>query len=446
MLKGHLEIELKDTNTGEVTKHEEDNMVTSAIAKLLGLCASSTGGTNNNSSSLSSFLLPLSSKGLGGLLLFDGALEENDNNIHFPTDVTLVGCSGRKANSSSKLIGSYNETESHRNDNGFTSVWDFNTSQANGTIASLALTNYLFADNPFEYLSQENNAYAVNNAYQPVGYDSKNSTIYLYYGGKIYSKKIYSHIIGVNSPIFSSEEEVFNFNFTNPGNGSWTVCNGYDGYIYAINGGNRSNKGLINFKVRKIRLSNSLFIDEGEQTFSVDNVSFSGTNGGSTDFNIKICVCKGYLYFVSYDEKFLYKVNLTNIVDVEELSFGDEMGARYIYPKYSGGVYVDFWYYGLSSNGSKVKYGSYGWVTNDGKAIYNDKSTSESNHYRSLGSYCRFEGDNLLAAKIFSSSSGYAIYYAYIRNYLGTICNLSTPVIKTSAQTMKITYTLTDAV
>ena len=31
-----------------------------------------------------------------------------------------------------------------------------------------------------------------------------------------------------------------------------------------------------------------------------------------------------------------------------------------------------------------------------------------------------------------------------IGNYLGTICNLGTPVVKNASQTLKVTYTLTD--
>lgn len=33
-----------------------------------------------------------------------------------------------------------------------------------------------------------------------------------------------------------------------------------------------------------------------------------------------------------------------------------------------------------------------------------------------------------------------------VMSYLGTICNLTSPVIKTAATSMKITYTLTDGV
>lgn len=37
MLKGHLQIELKDEKTKEVQVYEQDNMVTNAVADLLGI-------------------------------------------------------------------------------------------------------------------------------------------------------------------------------------------------------------------------------------------------------------------------------------------------------------------------------------------------------------------------------------------------------------------------
>ena len=37
------------------------------------------------------------------------------------------------------------------------------------------------------------------------------------------------------------------------------------------------------------------------------------------------------------------------------------------------------------------------------------------------------------------------VYGRYTSNYLGTIANLATPVVKNASQTLKVTYTLTDA-
>ena len=43
------------------------------------------------------------------------------------------------------------------------------------------------------------------------------------------------------------------------------------------------------------------------------------------------------------------------------------------------------------------------------------------------------------------SESVQFVYGRYTSNYLGTIANLATPVVKNASQTLKVTYTLTDA-
>lgn len=443
-MKGHLKIELKDVNSGEVEKHEQDNMVTEAMANLLGLTAISSGISNSSNTKLLYYLIPIAQKGLGGIFLFDGTLEERKDNIHFPMDVHLTGCAGRSANTSSKLIGSYNSVESHRNDNGFTSVWDFGTSQANGTIASLSLTNYLFGEKPFSAIYQSGDSLgSVGSGYVPIAYDANNEMVYLYSYGKIYSKKMYSSTIHVNSPDFTDKVEAFNFNFTNPSYSGWTVCNGYDGYIYAIYCPVATSKKSVTFKIRKIKVSDFSFTDEGEESISIDNITCPATSGTNYSLKMAHCVSRGFLYFYSYDNYILYKVNLSNTVDVKEFTFGDGITIRSIYPLYNGGVYVsNVYFYGYSSSGSKTRYRATGWVTPDGKLTYNELSTNDSSYDNDTYYYCNFEGDNLFVVQNNNSDT---FCYAMARNYLGTICNLASPVTKTSAQTMKITYTLTDA-
>lgn len=67
MLKGHLQIELKNEETGEVETHEQTNMVTNAIANVLGIGANAE---YSSSTSLITYMLPVSKRGLGGVFLF----------------------------------------------------------------------------------------------------------------------------------------------------------------------------------------------------------------------------------------------------------------------------------------------------------------------------------------------------------------------------------------
>ena len=53
--------------------------------------------------------------------------------------------------------------------------------------------------------------------------------------------------------------------------------------------------------------------------------------------------------------------------------------------------------------------------------------------------------DNGIVFELYYSASTYQINIGSTFDYLATINNLDTPIEKTSAQTMKITYTLTEA-
>jgi hypothetical protein len=54
---------------------------------------------------------------------------------------------------------------------------------------------------------------------------------------------------------------------------------------------------------------------------------------------------------------------------------------------------------------------------------------------------------NLITDNLMVYGRGDGSYYSYgtlVNNYLGTICNLSSPVVKNAASSMKVIYTLTD--
>ena len=82
---------------------------------------------------------------LGGLLLFDKNIEENPANIFPPADARLIGCAsyGVQNNTTGTSRGGYNQTESelNLNDRFMKYVYDFATSQANGTISCVCLTH-----------------------------------------------------------------------------------------------------------------------------------------------------------------------------------------------------------------------------------------------------------------------------------------------------------------
>ena len=133
MMKGHVKIELLDHKTGKIKTTEHENMLTGALAYRAGIDSNDTLSLYSNENSL----LPLATKGLGGLLLFDGALIEDAGNFHFPMNVHLTGCAGRgTGNSASNLQGTIDSTASKYESGRYTTVWNFLPNQANGVIAS----------------------------------------------------------------------------------------------------------------------------------------------------------------------------------------------------------------------------------------------------------------------------------------------------------------------
>mgnify|MGYP006923764568 CR=1 FL=1 len=75
---------------------------------------------------------------MGGILLYQNALEERADNIYAPLNNPLIGYASDDANNTEDIRrGSRNLTESKEVDGGYRFVWDFATSQANGTISAI---------------------------------------------------------------------------------------------------------------------------------------------------------------------------------------------------------------------------------------------------------------------------------------------------------------------
>ena len=435
MLKGHLQIDLHNEITGENKRIEQDNMVTNALGDLLGLAANVGGKGYDHFDDL----LPAATYALGGLFLFDGTLTEDANNVHFPMNVHLTGHAGQNTNTASKLGGSINKAESGRTDTGYVNVWDFSTSQANGTIASLALTHRRGGESPFTGAQYDEGNLSCDRSYCPLTFDESTGTLYLYRDGKIYKKTFFTNIVKAYTPYLGEETQVFDFAFKDPENYYyWAVADGYDGYLYAVYVPNVTKQGAVSIRIRKFKISDFSFQEEAEQIIAIPNVTAKSTGGTDYYEELNAVVSDGYLYFISYDEHTLYKVNLSNTVDVKEINFGG-IRCRKIYPIRGGGVFATFEWTGTTSSGSTTTYGSPGIVYSDGKYRLNEESTS-SIGYPSY--YITHETEKLQRFRM----SNQSLCYSFACNYLGTICNLSSPVVKTSAQSMKVTYTLTDAV
>lgn len=138
-IKGKTTFELTDVNTGEVEIIEDNNMVTNALQEFMFTYGVFNKSIFINDNMTNALCLNL----LGGLFLFDTALDEDVDNTFMPAGVKMVGNGSNCANNSDVTeLGSYNTTESGvQSDGSIKFVYDFATNQANGTIACACLTS-----------------------------------------------------------------------------------------------------------------------------------------------------------------------------------------------------------------------------------------------------------------------------------------------------------------
>lgn len=151
--KGKSIIELTDVNTGEVEVHEDENMVTNALATVfsefmkgaiyefcindasrysyLGLSAATKFG-----------LFPIYGYGIGGILLFEAPQTEDVNHIYPKSTDSIIGYASNHVNGVQldTKLGSMDLQNSGPVENGYKFVWDFTTEQANGIISCISLT------------------------------------------------------------------------------------------------------------------------------------------------------------------------------------------------------------------------------------------------------------------------------------------------------------------
>ena len=140
-IKGKTVFELTDVNTGKVERYEDCNMITNGLQEFLDPCGSwgiypfAKDSVRNTS---------VRNTLTGGILLFDGTLDEDVTNTYANASLKMVGngALGISNGSSVTELGSYNSSESGvQADGSIKYVYDFLTSQANGTIQSVCLTS-----------------------------------------------------------------------------------------------------------------------------------------------------------------------------------------------------------------------------------------------------------------------------------------------------------------
>lgn len=481
-LKGKTIIELTNVNTGEVTTYEdEQNLITYGANKYIN-----TGYVNYNSYRTAKDMLPVSKKALGGVLLFDNTLEEDPNNYHLPDPsvAKLIGHAGREisTNPVDDTRGSFIAEESGFIENGYKSVWSFDTSKGNGNISNICLTNHIFG-----YLGLKNWGDALSNFY--IDSPSANYPIYdAYYTKVTYNfcgwKDSFSGSLSMRncipSVLYSNNEE--------------NTLNEIEEYvnIYLSDNSTLNYQKWIDRKNNVCLKEYSQYEKKEEKDITIDPNTLDNIN---------------YIYFTSFqrnpkDNKYYsiasYNGKLVVVkFDLEtqklekemSLSLRSTLNTKYAYGNMRSNFVIrdnNFYIPLLSSNNillfkidllnkkyinlnnkirslvfdPKKKSTNITITPNEtiimpgGLLDKNDNFYSGSSNFLTsndtTSAYAVEVGGTLITNSLISTRicniHTNSDYYCTIPNifYLGSINNLSTPITKTSEHTMKITYILTE--
>ncbi len=431
MLKGHTKIELTNVHTGEKEVVEKHNLITSHLSILANLYRRFTGDYTMRTK-----IGPLYDNAMGGIILLSEPVEENISNyaLNISSMDILTGYASNDANASSdKKRGSKNLTESKLLDNGYQYVWDFGTSQGNGSISAVCLTDAETCKNGYTILA---NPESIGSVYLDERYSELETNFVHYDFNKNIATcitqvdettiKVKKFTIAINTLYLTSgirtkvtkitEQNVECSGFKN--GGTWTY--GHDGYYYYFCAESQNKQYLARMNKDTLRVDESFGIKEINANYDVSRLDV-------------FCVTDGYLYIMTDNgkAKAFSKINISDPSDI--IQYNESFTA----------------YYGAYANKNQV--------FSDGNVFLKDNTVF---HYNYSGeNYCRgfynkvyyeekyiptYIADDNELIRIDTGDSKTALNFGYFRNNVCTINNLGNTLVKTADKTMKITYTITE--
>lgn len=442
-VKGHTRIELTNVKTGEKKVIEHENTFQSAVIakQLRGFGVANASPWDNSTWNSNAMWRNL----VGGILLFRDAIDLSGGDVSYMpagNQMTANGAYNVVNNGNPPELGSYNSIESSTGGrNSLSFVYDWNTSQGNGTIGCICLTSEV--------------------------------------GG----------YIGYGNP--SGESASKRDLFMNQSGSTLTGCLAYNGYRYIVEAYDRTNKTVTISKRLDNMTKTSIFAkqDQTNKTYTFSDTVVQGSN--YTDrihvkqiSETKLVIISGSGVSVANGETVKILVFDAYADDLETLTVvntsgktlvlsGSSVGAvrhePHINIDSSGNMYIPA---DISLDGSSIaKFDSSGVFVEllaeglggsnakDGALTEDIVATFNGNAMLLYGN-----GDDYLPTNGSMSGTSNAVDYNkyldclqyHVENsanvyfyknplYLATVNNLQTAVVKDNTQTMKVIYTLTEA-
>ena len=444
-LHGHTQILLRDVRTGKVERVEHDNTFTDGIesySRDLGCFVNSP--FMNDTVRGRALWKTL----IGGILLFDTALPTSPDAKYMPagTSMTANGSYGVTNAGTPVELGSFNSVESVEGANSVSLVYDWATSQGNGTIASVALTTqdggYIgYGNQSLAVASSLRNLNALQNS-SGIGTSDVASMIYgdfLYYCNRGHSSPLssitvskkfvpYKDIDIFTVPNVSTAEDTITFTLPD-------TVSGYNSYVFPAGADYPS--CFIVLPEKSIASSGTFdvyFLDVSDGT--VTKKTITNNTGKALAYNggLFFVLCGSDNAIVQCSDGTKYKIKISDSSVVGEVTND------------------------TSRNIEQRTYCSSLYFTDDLIAM-----TANYLYDPVLNRILPTNGNICLMAAPGITSPNYlkqedSVYYPFEGNYanrsvtmiknplrLMTINNLQSAVTKTADKTMKVTYTVTRA-
>lgn len=469
-IKGRATIELVNADgTKEVVKH--DNMVTNALADLFR----SYRGEVVPGLKLSSLDDDFVKNFFGGILLFNEKLNTDADDYMIPT-TKVTGFAGQTSYSGLDVArGSCNDTESGlQPDGSYKLVWDFSTAQSNGSIQSVALCPKImgeigvsdtiqnserkiyndlafFANDPYNgngYLLKEggytagvpNNylrivavigdfAYAIDNSFTDVY-----KTLVL----KLYRFNIGLKKIGLSSKI-GRATYIDSIDITLPAEMKSVIQRGLS-FTYDAEKNVLIAFGLGTYNVTtkqgivycEINLSDYSVVQKSFANTTPYSIEGRGTSNSDSD-TLYVYIDETHIYVIAKVQLvgyYMYIIDRNDNTNINVVTYaGEALVCKNIIPMYRNkNVFV------FSANSSSGDYEIY--------VVDKKTGVAKKTNSKDFGITC---SPLRINDAVFARLGGCLGYRIVINPFiLTTKNNLDETVTKTSSQTMKITYTLTE--
>ena len=150
-MKGFTKIQMINPKTGHVDKtYKDENIITKAISNAFYMPVTMLRRDPQTVGAWQNDLFPPNRNALGGILLWDNTIEENEEIVYPPDNVRNIGYAGGPYSGTNTLRGTLNSSETGVIPGGYRNVWDFDTSKCNGvTVKALTLTHVNCGNNGF---------------------------------------------------------------------------------------------------------------------------------------------------------------------------------------------------------------------------------------------------------------------------------------------------------